>query len=219
MNDVASSRRSILSVISPHSGCGKSLFVVYLLRHISSLGCLKISPTDKCAGCVPEFKEGAGPDFHIEDRTLLGTAGKDTAAYLAAGAMHVERLMHRANGLAAGLGVALDRFQPQMPIVVESSSAVRLLSPAAVVLIVRRPLREMKPATYDVLSMVTDLLMNVSGRAVRLDAGVNRLQDAYEQLRPRFIWSADLSREPPPSEMLHRMRKALEVGRVDRQDW
>ncbi|MFH1111291.1 MAG: hypothetical protein V1790_19160 [Planctomycetota bacterium] len=215
---MAPSQRYILSVIGPHSGCGKSLFVLHLLRHIHGLGCLKISPTYEWPGSIHEFKEGAGPDFQFEDRACLSCAGKDTAAYLAAGAAHVERLRHRANGLAAGLGVALDRFRPQMPIVVESSSAVPLLRPAVVVLIVRPPLREMKPATHDVLSMVTDLLMNVSGHAVRPTAGVDGLLDAYEQIRPRFIWSADLSCEPPPAQMLHRVRETLEAARGGHRD-
>ena len=38
MND----RRTVLSVVGPHSGCGKTLFITALLRHIGGLGCLKM---------------------------------------------------------------------------------------------------------------------------------------------------------------------------------
>ena len=219
--------RTILSVIGPHSGCGKSTFVTHVLRHVGGLGCLKVSP----ARDWPEVPAGSeritGDDFYLEDAARLNRPGKDTALYLATGAVRVERLRYRGdapstsapdNGwqgpevkgtLAMGLDAALRRFPEAAPVIVESSSAVRLLSPAAVVLIVRPPLREMKPATEAILSRVTDLLINASDRVGPAAEAAERLRDELPALRPPYTWSADLIAEPPPAQMLTRLRTLL----------
>ena len=97
-----------------------------------------------------------------------------------------------------------------MPVVVESSSAVGLLKPAAVVLVVRPPRREMKPATQAVLPMVTELLVNASDRQGRSAAEAARLRHEFPALGPQFTWSADLIAEPPPHAMLARLRALWE---------
>ena len=116
--------RTILSVIGPHSGCGKTLFVSWLLRHVEGLGCLKISPTHDGPEGVPAGDKSSGirrQDFQLEDSALLNRPGKDTALYLRIGAVRVERLRPRGDGLARGLRAALQRFDRSTPIVVESS--------------------------------------------------------------------------------------------------
>lgn len=203
------SERSILSVVGPHSGCGKTAFVTRLLRHLPGLGCLKVSPSHDWPVEVALDAEANGEDFYLEDLARLSRPGKDTTLYLEAGAAEVKRLRHRGEGLAAGLEVALRRYPPTMPIVVESSSAVRWLNPVAVVLIVRPPPREMKPSTEAILPRVTDLLINASNRESFAVTAAERLRHAFPALRPRFIWSADLVTEPPPADMLTRLKSLL----------
>ena len=209
MNSPLGIGRTILSVIGPHSGCGKTLFVSWLLRHIRGLGCLKLSPSREWPSGPASGKETIEEDFYLEDSALLARPGKDTALYLAVGAAQVERLRHRASGLAAGLQAALERFRPSMPLVVESSTAAKLLSPVAVVLVVRPPIREMKPATGGVLSLVTDLLVNASDREGAASAEAERLRREVPSLRPRFTFAADLISEPPPERMQARLRNLL----------
>ena len=204
--------RTILSVIGPHSGCGKTLFVSWLLRHVEGLGCLKISPTHDGPEGVPAGDKSSGirrQDFQLEDSALLNRPGKDTALYLRIGAVRVERLRPRGDGLARGLRAALQRFDRSTPIVVESSRAVALLRPAAVVMVVRPPVREMKPATRDALSLVTDLLISASDREESATGEAERLRQEFPALRPQFTWSADLICEPPPEQMLARLRSLL----------
>lgn len=202
------SSRTILSVIGPCSGCGKTLFVTHLLRHIERLSCLKISP----AYDWPEDSEGGqvvGEDFYLEDSAHLNRPGKDTAVYLAAGAEGVQRLRHRRKGLGPGLAAALERLPPDIPIVLESSSAVRLIKPVAVVLVVRPALHEMKAATRDVLTFVTDLLINASEDEHSAAAEAERLCADFPLLQPQYTFSADLISEPPPGKMLTRLRALL----------
>ncbi len=208
MNSSPVAERVLLSVIGPHSGCGKTLFVTHLLRHGPGLGCLKVRPAHEHPGSdvdeLPSERE-----FYLEDARATDDSRSDTASYVAAGAVRVEILRHRGSGLAAGLDLALQRFPPGMPVVVESSSAVRFLSPTAIVLIVRPPPREMKPSTEAILSRVTDLLINVGDRAGLAREWGERLPQEYPALRPRYTWTADLASEPPPPEMLTRLRGLL----------
>jgi len=136
--------------------------VRHLLAGLESLSCLKISPAEGLDADWTDPKTGKEVDFFFEDASRLHRPGKDTALYLEAGARQVQRLRHRADGLAAGLEAAFRRFAPDVPVVVESSSAVQFLDPAAIVLVVRLPVREVKPATERVLHRVTDLLVNGS---------------------------------------------------------
>ena len=200
---------TILSVIGPHSGCGKTSFVTALLRRVGGLGCLKISPSRDWPTGADRGAEAAGEGFYLEDSGRLHHPGKDTTLYLAAGATEVKRLRHQGDGLAAGLVVALRQYPPSMPVVVESSSAVRLLEPVAVVLVIRPPIREMKPSTEAVLSQVTDLLINASDRQGQATAEARRLCQQFPALRPEFIWSADLASEPPPRGLLVRLEALL----------
>ena len=96
-----------------------------------------------------------------------------------------------------------------MPVVVESSSAVRWLRPVAVVLVIRLPLREMKPSTEAILTRVSDLLINASDRDESAAKAAERLRQQYPPLRPQFTWSADLIAEPPPAKMLARLQGLL----------
>jgi len=199
----------MLSVIGPHSGCGKTTLVIRLLHGIRGLGCLKISPAHTQPDDLPRGVKAAGEHFYLEDPPRLNRPGKDTALYLAAGAAHVERLRHWENGLSEGLVTAIDRFPPETPIVVESSSAVRFLNPAAVVLVIRPPIREMKPATRDVLPLVTDLLVNASDGEASATDETERLRHEFPALNPPYTWSADLLHQPPPNEMVTRLRNLL----------
>ena len=131
------------------------------------------------------------------------------ALYLGTGAAVVNRLRHRADGLAAGLDEALHRYPPNIPIVVESSSAVRLLQPVAVVLVVRPPIHVMKPATQAVLPQVTDVLINATDRQGLATSEADRLRHDFPSLVPQFTWSTDLICQPPPDEMLIRLRGLL----------
>lgn len=207
-SDVGSAR-NIVSVVGPHSGSGKTLLIAHLARHISGIGCLKIScpydrPGQPVGGPVPSDE-----DFSLDDPSHLGQAGKDTAVYLAAGAEQVERLACRRDRLRGGLDAALARFPVTMPIVIESSSAARLLDPVAVVLVARPPIREMKPSTEAVLSRVTDLLINAPADAATAVADSQCLSTAFPSLRPAVTWAADLAHEPPPRAMLERLAGLL----------
>lgn len=209
------SGRGILSVVGPHSGCGKTLFVLSLLRHVGGLGCLKISPKRDWPAVLENVPGTVETDFVLEDSARLERPGKDTARYLEAGALEVQRLRHRAAGLAAGLEEAWQRFPAMMPVLVESSSAVPLLEPVAVVLVVRPPLREMKPATEAILERVTDLLVNASDREGSATGAAESLAREFPVLRPQFTWAADLISEPPPEGLMERMRVLLTTATRD----
>jgi molybdopterin-guanine dinucleotide biosynthesis protein len=209
MNGPQKVERRILSVIGPHSGSGKTTFVAQLVRHISGVGCLKISPAKNAHASFARDQNGKEQDFFLENPTTHSHPDKDTALYLQAGAAHVERLRHRADGLAAGLEEALGRFPTDMPIVVESSSAVRLLQPSAVVLVVRPPMREVKSATRAVLSLVTDLMVNAPKQFDPAEVDVQRLRKQFPAFQPQHTWSADLISQPLPQEMLANLRALM----------
>lgn len=208
MNSSPGTGRALLSVIGPHSGCGKTLFVTHLLRHMPGLGCLKVRPAHEGSGS-DVAAVASEREFYLEDTRATEDSRSDTALYLSAGAIRVEILRHRGSGLAAGLDVALQRFPSGTPVVVESSSAVRFLSPVAILLIVRPPPREMKPSTEAILSRVTDLLINAANSGGLAHEWGERLLREYPALRPQHVWSADLAFEPPPPEMLTRLRGLL----------
>jgi len=200
--------RNVLSVVAPHSGSGKTAFVTHLIPHIPGLGCLKVSPAHDWPERSTFDEQAGGAGYFTEDTDRSHRAGTDTASFLAAGAACVERLRHRSGGLRLGLAAALKKFPPGMPVAVESSSAVRLVSPVCVVMVVRPPIREMKPTSHDVLPVVTDLLLNASDR-MDSDAEAERLVKEFPGLRPTHTWSCDLSLEPPPIDMLRRLRGLL----------
>lgn len=212
MNSPQGTGRVILSVIGPHSDCGKTTFVAHLLRHVPGLGCLKISPAHEWPGKSPASGVVIGGDYYLEGWADLNRPGKDTALYLAAGAARARRLRHRRDGLAAGLEAALHDYPPGMSVVVEGSRAVRLLQPVAVVLVVRPPIREMKPATEAILSRVTDLLINASDGEGQAAAEARRLPQEFPALHPQYTWTADLILQPPPDDMLARLRSLLTPG-------
>jgi hypothetical protein len=207
------STRIVLSVIGPHSGCGKTALVVQLLRRGIGLGCLKISPMHEQRATPPSDHEVLEHGYQFDDAAGLSRAGKDSALYLAAGAVQVERLSHQRDGLALGLEAGLQRFPPGTPVVVESSKAVRLLDPVAVIMVVRPPMRAMKPSTVEVLPLVTDLLVNVSTDGERDVVEARRLRDEFSALRPQHIWAADLVSEPLPEGLVIRLRRLLEPRR------
>ncbi|UCE59188.1 MAG: hypothetical protein JSU63_17310 [Phycisphaerales bacterium] len=201
-------KRRILAVVGPHSGCGKTTFVLHLLRYIAGLGCLKVSPSHDWDAQIVSDAEVLEEDFYLEGSSRLERPGKDTALYMAAGALEVKRLRHRGDGLAKGLRAALERYPAEMPITVESSSALCWLNPAAIVLVVRLPIEEMKPATEALLSRVTDLLINAPDTVDRASSAEGLTAD-FPALSPQFTWSADLIAQPPPEAMLTRVRTLL----------
>ena len=201
--------RTLLSVIGPHSGCGKSTFVLHLVRHILGLGCLKVSPQQDEHAPFPADENAEDADFYLEADERLQRADRDTGRYLAAGAARVERLRHRRAGLAPGLLAALQRYPQDMPVIVESSSALKLLTPRAVILVVRPPLLEMKPATGEVLDRVTDLLLNLSDDSLDAAVEAEKLRRRFSALNPRFTWSANLHASTPPQQLLARVRTLL----------
>ena len=102
--DAIADKRPIVCVVAPHSGCGKTQFICHLLRHVSGLGCLKISPRPHTATETATTTSGHG--FWFDQPRELLTAGKDTNRYLGAGAARVERLLHQEGHLPAGLSAA-----------------------------------------------------------------------------------------------------------------
>jgi hypothetical protein len=209
MNEALILRRTVVSVVAPCSASGKTLFVTHVLRHLGKLGCLKISPVrDRHAEASDPCITG-GRGFLLEDHSGLGIHGKDTALYLEAGAAQVEWLRHRGRGLEAGLRAAIDRFPPTMPVIIESSSAVRLLNPVCVILVVRPPIREMKPSTGAILPLVTDLMVNSAYGGPPLDKETARLRREFPSLHPQFVWSADLAREEPQAGLLLRLQRLI----------
>ena len=79
--------RKILSVVGPHSGCGKTTFVIGLLREMSGLGCLKISPAHDWPSQQDLRATTSGDDYYLEPLGRLDHPEKDTALYAAAGAV------------------------------------------------------------------------------------------------------------------------------------
>ncbi|MHC4236158.1 MAG: hypothetical protein ACYSUQ_13665, partial [Planctomycetota bacterium] len=68
--------RTVLSVIAPHSGSGKTLFVTHLLRQIRGLGCLKISPGYEWPEEKSPGGQTTGQDFFLEADRHLNRPGK-----------------------------------------------------------------------------------------------------------------------------------------------
>ncbi len=205
MNPADDEHRPILSVVGPHSGCGKSTFVVAVLRRIPRLGCLKVSPAYAWPLGSAGDSGAIGPGFFLEPEDTLSQPGTDTANYLEAGAARVQRLRHRGDALAAGLKTALDGYPAGMPVIVESSSAAPLFNPLAVLLIVRLPVREMKPATRAILPLVTDLVINAPDRQGSAPAATAELRASYPTLNPHLIWRCDLVDEPLPDMLVRRL--------------
>jgi len=208
MPDSPTGKSSILAVVGPHSGCGKSTFVLHLLREIGGMGCLKVSPAHDWSPEAAESAELVGEDFYLESAARLKRPGKDTALYLAAGALEVKRLRHRNEGLRPGLRAALELFPPSMPITLESSSALNWVSAKAIVLVIRPPMKEMKPSTAGLLSQVTDILINAPGAHTGHET-LGQLSSEYPALAPEYAWQADLIAAPPPEAMLSRIRSLL----------
>ena len=210
MNSLEHIPRRILSVVGPHSNCGKTLFVLHLLRRFAGLGCLKISPAVGRAATSSGITADSVPEFHFENDACLDRLNSDTAQYRAAGAAAVERLRHRGRGLSTGLVAAFNRFPANMPLIVESSSAVPLLKPAAVVLVIRPPVKEMKPATCAILNHVTDLLVNAAkedadSEAATVERTIRQLPDATL----RCVWRTDLGCAPLPATLIERLGDIL----------
>ncbi|MCK4659935.1 MAG: hypothetical protein KAV82_10480 [Phycisphaerae bacterium] len=209
MNSLQGPKRSILSVVGPHSGCGKTLFISLLVKEINGLGCLKVSPSRDWAAPAAHTAVTGGENFYLEDSTPRHRPAADTSMYLAAGAAQAMRLIYRRDGLGAGLTAALACYPPNMPIVVESAAAAAMLRPMAVVLVVRHPPREMKPTTAAILSQVTDLMINAPQHHSPTDEAAEQLKQRFPMLCPQFTWSADLLSGPLPAQMLHRLRSLL----------
>ncbi len=93
-----------------------------------------------------------------------------------------------------------------MPVVIESSSVVLLLEPVAVVLVVRIPMREMKPATERILDRITDLMVNAPADATSPDVCMDQLRAAFPSLQPRHTWTANLIDEGPPAALMLRLQ-------------
>lgn len=209
MSSNSAPQRTLLSVIGPHSGCGKSTFVLHLGQCIPGLGCLKVSPKHDEHATFSADEHAGHVDFYLESLERLRRDDRDTGRYLAAGAAQVERLRHRGDGLAPGLQAAWQRYPQDMPVIVESSSALKFISPRAVILVVRPPLLEMKPATAEVLDRVTDLLVNLSDDCVDATVEAEELRRRFPALNPQFAWSANLRASPLPPQLLARVRSLL----------
>ncbi|MCP4589772.1 MAG: hypothetical protein GY842_03425 [bacterium] len=209
MADLKATNRPLISIVGAHSDSGKTTFTLHLLRSIPGLGCLKISPARDWPDGRSVGARLVGEDFYLADAEHLRRRGKDTGRYLEAGAIQVERLRHRGAGLAAGLEAALDGYPQGLPVIVESSSAVRFLDPVAVMLIVRTPLREMKPTTQAILPRVTDLLINTSDRMEPGVQSAEELERSFSTLRPQHTWTLDLLHQPIPEALLARFRGLL----------
>jgi hypothetical protein len=209
MDNPLGAGRRVLSVIAPHANSGKTVFVAHLARNIHGLGCLKISPAKDSRAFSEECEGRADQGFYLEGEEDLRCPDKDTSLYFQAGAAHVERLRCRRDCLEVGLREALQCFPAGMPLAVESSGAVKLLSPMAVVMVVRTPIREMKPSTGAIVSRVTDLVVNADVSEEQADREAKHLCEAYPTLQPGFIWPANLNSQPPPREMLTRLRRLL----------
>ena len=204
-----STDRAILSVVGPHSGSGKTAFVTTLLRRFGGLACLKISPAPDWRADTVVGAEVEGRNFYLEDLAGLVYAGSDTALYLDAGAVEVRRLRHRADGLRAGLTATLERYPAGVPVVVESSSAVKFLSPCAVLLVTRPPIREMKPSTAAILPRVTDLLLNTPEPERPAAETAAALLVEFPALQPQHTWCADLGSEDLPADLMDRISDVL----------
>jgi hypothetical protein len=196
---------AILSVVGPHSGCGKTTFIVQLLRQIPGLGCLKVSPARDWPSEAELTATVSGEDYYLEPKPRLEDPTKDTALYLAAGAVQTERLRHRREGLAPGLQAALSQYPPDVSVIIESSSAVRHLDPVAVILIVRPPIQEMKPGSEAILPRVTHLLVNATDPKRSAATEARALRRQFPTLATCSSWLADLAGEPLPSGLVENL--------------
>ncbi len=204
VNSSAVGGRRILSVVGPHSNCGKTLFVVQVVRIFRGLGCLKISPAS------PRADSGdASPAFWLEEPARIDRRDSDTGRYRAAGAAAVERLRHHGGCLPEAMALALSRFPLAMPLIVESSSAVPLIDPVAVLLVLRWPVTEMKPATQSILTRVTDVLINAGQEDTATATGLGQVAQQFPELRPRYCWRVDLRCEDLPEALIRRLGDVL----------
>jgi len=102
----------------------------------------------------------------------------------------------------------LGRFPAEMAVITEGTAAVKYARPIAVILVTSSSPREMKPACQAVLSAVTDLV--IDGPAEEDSAVINtRLCWTYPDLRPKFVWGADLPRNVLPAAFLERLRRLI----------
>lgn len=206
--------RHALCVTAPCSDSGKTLLIEKLLPCIGPVGVLKISPIpapggDRRIERQPATSIGAD-SFYLSPPDELTIPGKDTAKFLAAGAIHVERLRYEPAGLKAGLDFAMARFEAGLPVIIEGGSAAYHMPTAAVLLVARPPLADIKARTVDLLDRVDYLLVNASPAPGQIERTIKVLASLAGRFAPTTCWAADLMHQPLPNELVATIAAVLE---------
>jgi len=205
-------------VTAPCSDSGKTVLIEKLLPCIGPVGVLKISPIPAPGGDRQIERQSAasiGADnFYLSPPDELTTPGKDTANLLAAGAVHVERLRYQPAGLKAGLDFAMARFEAGLPLIIEGGSAAYHLPTAAVLLVARPPLADIKPTTIGLLERVDYLVVNAPPTKGQVEQVRKVLVSLNSGFCPKDSWPLDLVRDPLPAGLVATVRQIL---RSDRQ--
>jgi len=195
-----------LCVTAPCSNSGKTVLIEKLLPYVRSVGVLKISPIpatgdDRRHEHQPTTITSAD-SFYLSPPDELTIPGKDTAKLQAAGAVQVERLRYHPAGLNAGLDFAMARFEPGLPLIIEGGSAAYHLPTAAVLLVARPPLSDIKPTTIRLLERVDYLLVNAPPAKDQIEQVAKMLVGLNSGFRPKDSWHLDLLRDPLPAGLV-----------------
>lgn len=156
-------------IAGPSANCGKTALAERLVAALPGAQALKItrfhreehcpvhgSHANDCDGCDPA---PAGYEL-VDDPKVLATPGKDTDRLARAGAAPVLWLRAAPHTFEYALGVALKRFNPEHPLVIEGNSAATVESlDAAVVVIWPQHPRGVKASVLPALRRCNVLLL------------------------------------------------------------
>lgn len=205
-------------IAAPSANCGKTELACRLIRALRGAQALKITRfhreshcpvhgineqgEDNCDGCAPA---PAGFEL-VDDDATLRTPGKDSDRMLQAGASPVLWLRAAPHVFDYALQVALKRFDPTRPLVLEGNSAATVSDfRGRVVLLWPQKTRGVKASVLPSLKRVDHLvLVESDGRRVlpnTLKAALSRINMQQNDL-PEALWLPEnwWKQEPGESE-------------------
>ena len=132
----------IITVSGAHSNVGKTTFIEWLLKKLKGWSCLKVTVLHKgncpvgriCTAC----EELSSKFFIVHDRRVLEEKGKDTQRFKEAGAKEVLWLRAKPYGLKQGIKKTISRFKDAVGLIIESTSALKYLSPDLAILLTQK---------------------------------------------------------------------------------
>ena len=160
-------RPDLLLIGAAGRNSGKTTLACALIHRLSAKGDvvgIKVTTIHDASARCPRGSNGCGtcatPDeaYSIEEE-LLSDDCKDTRRMRNAGAKRVFWLRVRESALAQGFEALLERIPDGTPIVCESNSARRVLTPGLFVIVQRKGDESVKPSCRQVMPLANRILV------------------------------------------------------------